>query len=366
MNSTIITTAQAAKILGVSARTAQLWIESGVIASWKTPGGHRRMYEADVLARLEQGHALRPSGREVLVLAPVRHHARWTEAFASLQVDAITCLDDPVAAAVTLGASVPDMLLVHAETEAALMPDFLAALRQVPVLGRLELVIATPLAADRIAAVLGPDLHYRCLPLDDAPARLAQALASHGQLAPGSVASLPAALRDAPFPVGANEARRLAAVHRSGLLYSAQEEAMDNIARLAALSLSMPVALISIVNEDKQWFKARVGLDLRETPRSWAFCNYTLLQSGVQEFPELHTDERFADNPAVAGAPHFRYYAGAPIVDDWGFALGSLCVIDTRPRKLDDAGLEILARLARQASQEVGRAIRASLASRRR
>jgi len=122
----------------------------------------------------------------------------------------------------------------------------------------------------------------------------------------------------------------------------------------------MPVALISIISEDKQWFKARVGLDLSETPRSWAFCNYTLLQTGVQEFSELDNDPRFADNPAVADAPHFRYYAGAPITDDRGVALGSLCVIDTRPRQLGDSGRQILDRLARQASQEISRTIRSA------
>ncbi|WP_338763172.1 GAF domain-containing protein [Massilia sp. METH4] len=372
MKSSIITTAQAAKILGVSARTAQLWVESGVIPSWKTPGGHRRMYESDVLAALERGNTIQPAGWEVLVLAPARHHAAWLEAFAAMDVDAVTCLDDPVAAAVTLGATVPDMLVVHLEALDEHMPGFLARLRGVPVLARLRIVIATSLPAVEVDALLGSGLHHTVIPLQDLPERaprelpqqltqqLTRQLAQHSPIKPATVPPLPPALHQAPFPVGANEARRLAAVHRSGLLYSAQEEAMDNIAQLAALSLGMPVALISVISEDKQWFKARVGLELSETERSWAFCNYTLLQDGVQEFSELDADPRFADNPAVAAAPHFRYYAGAPIRDDFGFALGSLCVIDTKPRKLGPEGIQILARLARQASHEVGRAIRAA------
>ena len=360
MNSPIITTAQAAKILGVSARTAQLWIESGVIPSWKTPGGHRRMYETDVLATLAQGNDVKSPGWEVLVLAPARHHASWTSAFARMNVAGLTCLDNPVAAAVTLGTNLPDMLVVHVETAEDLMPGFLSSLREVPVLNRLQIVIATSLPAAQIDALLGPELRYKVVQLHGAPDGLPEELAKHGSFKPAALAPLPPALLDAPFPVGTDEPRRLAAVHRSGLLYSAQEETLDNIAQLAALSLSMPVALISIISEDKQWFKARVGLDLSETPRSWAFCNYTLLQTGVQEFSELDNDPRFADNPAVADAPHFRYYAGAPITDDRGMALGSLCVIDTRPRQLGDSGRQILDRLARQASQEISRTIRSA------
>lgn len=360
MKSSIITTAQAAKILGVSARTAQLWIESGVIPSWKTPGGHRRMYETDVLATLEQGSDIRSPGWEVLVLAPLRDHEKWVDAFAAMNVTGVTCLHDAVAAAVTLGAIVPDMLVVQADTEDDLMSNFLWSLQRVPVLNRLRIVFATDMPPERIAALVDPELNYSLMRLHATPARLAEELAEQSPLKPGAPAALPSNLRNAPFPVAANEPRRLAAVHRSGLLYSAHEETLDNIAELAALSLSMPVALITVLSEDKQWFKARVGLELRETPRSWAFCNYTVLQNGVQELSELDADPRFADNPAVAAAPHFRYYAGAPITDDWGFALGSLCVIDTKPRKLGAEGKQILTRLARQASLEVGRSIRAA------
>jgi hypothetical protein len=319
------------------------------------------MYESDVLATLEQGHDIKQAGWEVLVLAPKRHHASWTNAFAAMNVAGLTCLDNPVAAAVTLGATLPDMLVVHVETVEDLLPGFLSALHDVPVLNRLRIVIATSLPAAQIDALLGPGLRYKVIGLHGVADGLAGELARLSPLKPGVPAPLPPALLDAPFPVGANESRRLAAVHRSGLLYSAQDETLDNIAQLAALSLSMPVALISIISEDKQWFKAKVGLDLSETPRHWAFCNYTLLQGGVQEVFELDQDPRFADNPAVANAPHFRFYAGAPITDDMGFALGSLCVIDTKPRELGDDGRQILDRLARQASHEISRAIQSTV-----
>jgi excisionase family DNA binding protein len=354
MNSPIITTAQAAKILGVSARTAQLWIESGVIPSWKTPGGHRRMYETDVLATLERGADARSATWRVLVLAPAPDHAAWTSALAALDVAEIDCVDNPVAAAVALGAGAPDLLLVQLDGPDESMSRFLAALRGIPSLSRLKIALAS-----RVPATLG-ELALPAIGLGGGPEQAVRELAQHFPLKPLAPATLPIQLRNAAFPVGPDEARRLAALRRSGILDSAPEEVFDNLAQLAALSLSMPYALITVLSEDRQWFKTRIGLDLRETPRSWAFCNYTIQQSGVQEFSGMDADPRFADNPAVAGAPHFRYYAGAPVMDDRGFALGSLCVIDTKPRKLSAAEVQILSQLARQVSAEIARAIRSA------
>lgn len=355
MNSPILTTPQAAKILGVSSRTAQLWIESGVIPSWKTPGGHRRMFESDVLAALAANDDARPASRRVLVLAPARDHAGWERALATLDVLDVTCTDNPVAAAVALGASVPDVFAVQVDHPADLGHDFLSTLHRMPVLNRLQIVIATRLSAGTVASIVGPGLPYKHVQLEDTPEHLTPELVRHTALARLSLRPLPPALLEAPFPVRADESRRLAAVHRAAILDSAPEAALDEIVQLAALSLAAPVALITVLDEDRQWFKARVGLDMEATPRCWAFCNYTLMGSSVCELSQLDRDPRFADNPAVAGAPHFRYYAGAPIVDDQGFALGSLCVIDTRPRTLDPAQAQILARLAGQASTEIAR-----------
>lgn len=358
MNSPIITTTQAARLLGVSPRTAQLWIESGLIPSWKTPGGHRRMFEKDVLAKLEAGGETRTVARRVLVLAPAREHARWERALAALDVEEAGCVDNAVAAAVALGASPPDVLAIQVDGPGELAPRFLALLRQVPLLSRLHIVIASSLPAEALAPLLDAGARLDFMRLGGGPDDLARELLRQTALQPLKLQPLPVALRDAAFPVGADEARRLAAVHRSGILDSAPEEEMDDIVRLAALSLAAPVALLTVLSEDRQWFKARVGLELRETPRDWAFCNYTVMHGGLQEFPALDSDPRFAANPAVAGAPHFRYYAGAPVTDDQGFALGSLCIIDTRPRMLDAAQAEILGRLARQASSEIVRRLR--------
>ena len=355
--SQILTTPQAAKILGVSSRTAQLWIESGVIPSWKTPGGHRRMFESDVLAALAAGDTTHAPGRRVLVLAPGRDHGGWERALAALDVAEVSCTDNPVAAAVALGASVPDVFAVQVDQPGDLAPGFLATLHALPLLNRVQIVIATRLSASTVASIVGPALHYRHVALDGSMEHQAGELARQTALARLAVQALPPALLAAPFPIGANEARRLAAVRRAAIAGSAPEAALDNIVQLAALSLAAPVALVTVLDDERQWFKARHGLDLRETPRSWAFCNLTLLQTGVCELSDLDRDPRFADNPAVAGAPHFRYYAGAPIVDDQGFALGSLCVIDTRPRTLDAVGRQILTRLAGQASAEIRRRI---------
>lgn len=353
--SAILTTPQAAKILGVSSRTAQLWIESGVIPSWKTPGGHRRMFESDVLAALAAEDATTPVSRRVLVLAPARDHAGWERALAALNVAQARCTDNPVAAAVALGADLPDVFAIQIDQCADLAPGFLATLHAMPVLNRLQIVIATRLSAATVASIVGPALRYQHLLLDGAPGQLTRALAEQTALARLDLQPLPPELLDSPFPVRQDEDRRLAAVHRAAILDSAPEAAMDAIVQLAALSLAAPMALITVLSEDRQWFKARVGLDMGETPRSWAFCNYTLMGAGVCELSDLDRDPRFADNPAVTGAPHFRYYAGAPIVDDQGYALGSLCVIDTQPRKLDPAQVKILTRLAGQASAEIVR-----------
>src|SRR6202012_5075118 len=101
------------------------------------------------------------------------------------------------------------------------------------------------------------------------------------------------------------------------------------------------------------WFKSRQGLDMAETPRSWAFCNHTILQRDVFVVENLALDTRFADNPAVAGGPQFRFYGGAPVVDPDGFALGSLCVIDYEPRRLDAGQDSTLLALAGLASDEI-------------
>jgi GAF domain-containing protein len=155
------------------------------------------------------------------------------------------------------------------------------------------------------------------------------------------------------FPIPGNEGQRLLALERSGLVDTPPEDAFDRLTWLAARSLDAPIALLTMLTPTRQWFKSHHGLDMVDTPRSWAFCNYTILQKGIFLSEDLAADKRFADNPAVAGELGFRFYAGSPVVDPDGFTLGSLCVIDTRPRTLDDTQKQILGNLAALASDEI-------------
>jgi excisionase family DNA binding protein len=155
------------------------------------------------------------------------------------------------------------------------------------------------------------------------------------------------------FPMAPNEGSRLQAVRRSGLVNSPPEVQFDRVTWLAAWGLKTPVALMTVLTLELQWFKSRQGLDMVETPRSWAFCNHTVLQKGIFEVRDLKEHPSFARNPAVAKAPHFRFYAGAPVYDPDGFALGSICVIDFRPRQLDKNQKRTLLELAAIASDEL-------------
>lgn len=235
----ILTTSETAQLLGVSVRTAQMMIEGGAVPSWKTPGGHRRVYREDVLALIPKND--RPG-------------------------------------------------------------------RQSP--------------------------QFRDMPPDK----------------PESVISMNSSL---PFPIAPDETQRLAALQRSGLVNSAPEEIFDRLTWLASHTLKAPFALFTTLTSDRQWFKSKHGLDINETPRNWAFCNYTILQRGVFAIENLSGDKRFADNPAVKQDPKFRFYAGAPVVDADGFAFGSLCIMDRKPRSLNEEQTEVLRSLAYLTSEAV-------------
>jgi excisionase family DNA binding protein len=233
----ILTTSAAARLLGVATSTVQLWMESGAIESWKTPGGHRRTRESHIRALMT-----RVAGQS----------------------------------------GAPEPRLPPTPTDPEFLPN--------------------------------PD--------------------------PG-------------FPVPDEEAQRLAALAATGLVDSLPEARFDRIVRLASKVTESPIALISLLTARRQWFKARVGLPAQQTPREWAFCSHAILQDGPFVVEDAISDVRFAGNPLVLAAPHMRFYAGVPLRDSSGMAMGTLCVIDREPRKLRAAELEALMDLAAIATKEI-------------
>ncbi|UPG90342.1 excisionase family DNA-binding protein [Luteibacter aegosomaticola] len=227
-----LTTRDAARLLGISVSTAQKWIESGALASWKTPGGHRRMRRSAVIALLEE---------------------------------------------------------------------------------------RTALAADPLHA-MSPEFRPERAP---------------------------------NYPVPEDEAARLRAVGRTGLIDTPPEPAFDRITWLASLIAGAPVSMITLLTSRRQWFKSRRGTSMAETPREWAFCGHAILGDEIMTVEDARKDVRFRDNPLVTGHEHIVFYAGCPLRTPDGHALGTLCVIDSAPRQLDATQKEGLRALADIAEDEI-------------
>ncbi|MCV2362662.1 diguanylate cyclase [Paucibacter sp. DJ1R-11] len=151
------------------------------------------------------------------------------------------------------------------------------------------------------------------------------------------------------YPLPAQEVERLKALQALDLLDSGREAAFDDLVQLAAEWCGVPVAAISLIDVDRQWFKACCGLNISETPREQSFCTHAIVQPHeLLQVRDTRLDPRFADNPLVTGAPHVRFYAGAPLLTTEGHALGALCVIDSQPRELTASQIHALEVLARQ------------------
>lgn len=138
------------------------------------------------------------------------------------------------------------------------------------------------------------------------------------------------------LPIPVNEAERLTELHELRILDTQAEDHFDAVCKAAAALFSLPIALVSLVDSDRQWFKAKCGIDVEGTPRELAFCAYAILRDDVLVVEDATADPRFADNPLVIGGPGIRFYAGAPLVLQSGIRVGTLCVIDTKPRSFSD------------------------------
>jgi len=146
-----------------------------------------------------------------------------------------------------------------------------------------------------------------------------------------------------------NEEARLAALQLYNILDSGEEQLYDDLTKIAAYIADTPMALISIVDRDRQWFKSRVGLDVSETKREYSFCAHAIQTPRLPLLVrDAKKDDRFAANPLVTGDPNIRFYFGAPLLMSGDNALGSLCALDTKPRELSLRQIEALTALSRQ------------------
>lgn len=150
-------------------------------------------------------------------------------------------------------------------------------------------------------------------------------------------------------PLPANEDARIAELRALDILDSAPERHYDDLVRIASAICGTPIGFVSLVDSDRQWFKAKLGIDVSETPREVSFCGHALDDpSRVLVVPDAAQDPRFSDNPLVTGGPNIRFYAGAPLVTAAGSVLGTLCVIDHEPRELEPFQHDTLQALSRQ------------------
>lgn len=156
-----------------------------------------------------------------------------------------------------------------------------------------------------------------------------------------------------PPDIPSDEAERLAALRSLDILDSLAEERFDRLTRMAKRLFDVPIALVSLIDDKRQWFKSGIGLDVRETPRDISFCGHAILGDDIFVIPDAQLDDRFADNPLVVSPPHIRFYAGCPLRVMDGHKIGTLCVIDRRPRSFGDEDRRLMRDLAAMVETEL-------------
>ena len=152
-------------------------------------------------------------------------------------------------------------------------------------------------------------------------------------------------------PIPADEKARLADLSSYDILDSIEEVDYDFLTKIASEICETKIGLVSLIDKDRQWFKSHYGLETKETPREFAFCGHAINHPNeIFVVNDARLDERFHDNPLVTGNPHVIFYAGVPLISKKGFALGTLCAIDDKPKTLSDEQINLLKALARQVS----------------
>lgn len=151
-----------------------------------------------------------------------------------------------------------------------------------------------------------------------------------------------------PLPIPPEEDQRLLSLLSYEILDTSNEEQLDELTRLTASIFQVPIALITVIDHDRQWFKSNFGLSLKQTARSISFCQFTIMSNAIFEVENTLTDERFVNNPLVIQDPYLRYYCGAPLMNEKGYRMGALAILDRVPRKLEAGQEKTLKLLARQ------------------
>lgn len=154
-------------------------------------------------------------------------------------------------------------------------------------------------------------------------------------------------------PALSTEAARLAALDRYAILDTDPEQSFDDLVILASYICKTPIALLSLLDDHRQWFKSTVGVQVRETPLEMSICAHAIKQEDLFIVPDTLQDTRFRENPMVVGEPYIRFYAGAPLINEDGYALGTLCVLDRQPRELDPEQKQALKSLRQLALKQM-------------
>jgi excisionase family DNA binding protein len=337
----VLTTAKAADLLGVSVRTAQLWVESGRLPSWKTPGGHRRIPRQAVLDLIETPD---PAGTGMrayaMVLAGEGRGARWRET--GLHGSGLLLeVTESLPLFISRLAFTPPMLVIVEDATERERKRLLASLANDPRYRETMLISVVAAGADIPIAL---DDHRAQIRQSPDVAATGRAIVSYLEARAGAL------VEPVPFKRPWNDRARSDAVSRSGLLGTTAEAHFEGLVRVAAQATQAPMAMFTLITRDEQWLKARIGYEGATTSRDWAFCNETLFANEFTVIEDLAQSVQFAGNPTLAEPYGFRFYAGAPVRDPDGFALGSICIIDVVPRRLSEDESEALTTVAEAAS----------------